>query len=166
VNRSSPDATAQPPRFCRFIRSESAFLRWIIAYFSCSFLPSQCAFWLFFLKAFFCFLTIFSDEEEHVPADEQASQPSTQRRHVVRKVPISRVAQEEQNSSDDFVKPKSSEMRIKKAGVKPPKQAPCSRRTKDAEHPIQDDKVYVGFFDKLFLCLVIRGNIFLGGMLH
>jgi hypothetical protein len=44
--------------------------------------------------------------------------------------------------------------------VKPPKQAPCSTRTKDTEHPIQDDKVYVGFFDKLFLCLVIRDNIF------
>jgi hypothetical protein len=72
------------------------------------------------LKAFFCFLTIFSEEEEHVPADEQASQPSTQRCRVVRKVPISRAAQQEQNSSDDFVKPKSSEMRNKKTGVKPP----------------------------------------------
>jgi hypothetical protein len=112
------------------------------------------------LKHFFAFSLFFSDEEEHVPADEQASQPSTQRRRVVRKVPISRAAQQEQNSSDDFVKPKSSEMRIKKAGVKPPKQAPCSTRTKDTEHPIQDDKVYVGFFDKLFLCLVIRDNIF------
>jgi hypothetical protein len=92
----------------------------------------------------------FADEEEQAPADEQASQSSTQRRRVVRKVPISRVAQQEQNSSDDFVKPKSSGMRIKKAGVKPPKQAPCSTRTKDTEHPIQDDKVYVGFFYKLF----------------
>jgi hypothetical protein len=107
-------------------------------------------FWLFFIKAFFCFLTFFADEEEHAPTDEQASQSSTQRRRVVRKVPISRAAQQEQNSSDDFVKPKSSEMRIKKAGVKPPKQAPCSTRTEDIEHPIQDDKVYVGFFDKLF----------------
>ena len=107
-------------------------------------------FWLFFIKAFFWVLTFFADEEEQAPADEQASQSSTQRRRVVRKVPISRVVQQEQNSSDDFVKPKSSGMRIKKAGVKPPKQAPRSTRTKDTEHPIQDDKVYVCFFYKLF----------------
>jgi hypothetical protein len=110
----------------------------------------MCIFGYSLLKHFFGFLTFFADEEEHAPADEQDSQSSTQRRRVVHKVPISRAAQQEQNSSDDFVKPKSSEMRIKKAGVKPPKQAPCSTRTEDIEHPIQDDKVYVGFFDKLF----------------
>jgi hypothetical protein len=110
----------------------------------------MCIFGYSLLKHFFGFSLFFADEEEQAPADEQASQSSTQRRRVVRKVPISRVAQQEQNSSDDFVKPKSSGMRIKKAGVKPPKQAPCSTRTKDTEHPIQDDKVYVGFFYKLF----------------
>jgi hypothetical protein len=59
-----------------------------------------------------------------------------------RKVPVSRLALQEPNSSDDFVIGKPNNMRIKKSGVKPPKQAPQRMTKKGTGQPIHHGKVY------------------------
>jgi hypothetical protein len=72
----------------------------------------------------------------------------------VRKVHVSRLALQEPNSSDDFVIGKPNNMRIKKSGVKPSKEAPQRMTKKGTGQPISIMTRYTRLLEK-YLCTFI-----------